>query len=218
MSLNSFATTVKSTLLALATSAAIVVTAATHAQSAPKLERDFAKQPAGDYILDRAHASVTWRVMHMGLAGYTARFDKMEGTLNFTPATASASRVEFAIEAPSINTGLVPFNKKLMEPEWFDGAKNPAIKFKSTKIESAGDNKYKMTGDMTLRGVTKPMTWDVTFNGGLYNSFAQAHAIGFSARGVVKRSDWGMKELAGVVGEDVEVQVEVEFIHRPVVS
>jgi polyisoprenoid-binding protein YceI len=218
MSLISFASNVKSVMFSLVIGAAAIAVTAAHAQSIPKIERDFAKQPSGDYILDRAHASVTWRVMHMGLAGYTARFDKMDGTLNFTPATASASRVEFSIEAPSINTGLVPFNKKLMEPEWFDGTKNPGIKFKSTRIESVGDNKYKMTGDMTLRGVTKPMTWDVTFNGGLYNSFAQAHAIGFSARGVVKRSDWGMKELAGVVGEDVEVQVEVEFIHRPVVS
>lgn len=189
-------------------------TTAVYAQSVPRIERDFGKQPAGEYILDRAHASVIWRVTHLGLAGYTARFDKMDGLLNFTPATASASRIEFSIETPSINTGLAPFNKKLMEPQWFDGEKNPKITFKSTKIESLGNNKFTMTGDMNLRGVSKPMTWDVTFNGGLYNSFVQAHAIGFSARGVVKRNDWGMKELAGVVGDDVEVQVETEFILR----
>lgn len=180
----------------------------------PKVETEFSKQPAGEYLLDKAHASVTWRVAHLGLSLYTARFDKLDGKLGFTPATASASKVEFTIDATSINTGLAPFNKKLQGAEYFDADKNANITFKSTKIESAGANKYKMSGDLTLRGVTKPMTWDVVFNGGLYNSFAQAHAVGFSAKGVVKRSEWGMKELIGVVGDNVEVLVEVEFLNR----
>lgn len=202
-----------STLVAFATPATITTTA--KAQSGPpKLEADFAKQVAGDYVLDKAHASVTWRVAHMGLSQYTARFDKMEGVMNITPATASASRVEFSIDASSINTGLAPFNKKLQGAEYFDAEKNANITFKSNKVELVSGNKYKMYGDMTLRGVTKPMIWDVTFNGGLYNGYAQAQAVGFSAKGLVKRSDWGMTELIGVVGDNVEVQVEVEFLHR----
>jgi polyisoprenoid-binding protein YceI len=184
---------------------------AANAQPAPKVDRDFSKHPPGDYVLDKSHASVNWRVMHMGLSGYSARFDKMDGKLTFTPASASTSRVEFTIEAASVNTGLAPFSKKLGGAEWFDAEKNPNITFKSTKIEAAGENKYKMTGDMTLRGVTKSMTWEVTFNGGLYNTFAQAHAVGFSAKGVVKRSDWGMKEYVPMIGDDVDVNVEAEF-------
>ncbi len=180
-----------------------------------KLDADFSKQPAGEYMLDKAHASVIWRVAHLGLSHYTARFDKMDGKVSFAPATASASRVEFTIDGTSLNTGLAPFNKKLQGPEFFDSEKNPNITFKSTKIELVSGNKYKMTGDMTLRGVTKPLIWDVTFNGGLYNGYMQAHAVGFSAKGVVKRSDWGMKEYIGVVGDDVEVLVEVEFLNRP---
>ncbi len=180
-----------------------------------KLDADFSKQPAGDYMLDKAHASVIWRVAHLGLSQYTARFDKMDGKMNFTPATASVSRVEFTIDATSINTGLAPFNKKLQGAEFFDAEKNADIKFKSTKIELVSGNKYKMSGDMTLRGITKPMSWDVTFNGGLYNGYVQAHAVGFSAKGVVKRSDWGMKEYIGIVGDNVEVLIEVEFLHRP---
>ncbi len=204
-----------SSLMVAATMAMVVVSPAATAQSGPpKVETEFSKQPAGEYQLDKAHASVTWRVAHLGLSLYTARFDKLDGKLGFTPATASASKVEFTIDATSINTGLAPFNKKLQGAEYFDADKNANITFKSTKIESAGANKYKMSGDLTLRGVTKPMTWDVVFNGGLYNSFAQAHAVGFSAKGVVKRSEWGMKELIGVVGDNVEVLVEVEFLNR----
>ncbi len=181
---------------------------------APKIETDFSKQLAGEYVLDLAHASVVWRVTHFGLSNYTARFDKMEGKINLTPGSVGNSRAEFSIEAASVNTGLAPFNKKLMAPEFFDGEKNPRITFKSTKFEHVSGQAYKLTGDMTLRGVTKPITWNVTFNGGLYNSYAQAQATGFSAKGIVKRSDWGMKEYAGIVGDDVEVIVETEFNNR----
>jgi polyisoprenoid-binding protein YceI len=181
---------------------------------APKIERAYDKQPAGEYILDRAHASVIWRVSHLGLSNYSARFDKMDGKLNFTPATITQSNVEFSIDAASVNTGLAPFDKKLAGDVYFSAEKNPKITFKSNKIEPSADGKFRMTGDLTLRGVTKPATWDVTFNGGLYNSFAQAHAIGFSAKTTLKRSQFGMTELVPVVGDDVEVLVEVEFLNR----
>ena len=202
-----------STLVAFATPATITTTAKVQS-GPPKLEADFAKQVAGDYVLDKAHASVTWRVAHMGLSQYTARFDKMDGKMNFTPATVSASRVEFTIDATSINTGLAPFNKKLQGAEYFAAEKNATITFKSNKVELVTGNKYKMSGNMTLRGVTKPMVWDVTFNGGLYNGYAQARAVGFSAKGLVKRSNWGMTEQIGVAADNVEVLVEVEFLHR----
>lgn len=204
------------TLVAFATPTAIKTTAKPQS-GPPKLEVDFAKQVAGDYVLDKAHASITWRVAHMGLSQYTARFDKMDGKLSLTPAAVSGSHVEFTVDAASINTGLAPFNKKLQGAEYFDAQKNAHITFKSNKVELVGGNKYRMSGDMTLRGVTKPMTWDVTFNGGLYNAYAQAQAIGFSAKGLIKRSEWGMTELLGVVGDNVEVLVEVEFLHRSAV-
>jgi polyisoprenoid-binding protein YceI len=208
-------TSLVAAVLAVAAIGSTSVSTSAIAQGAPKVETAFDKQPAGEYILDRSHASVVWRIRHLGLSMYTARFDKMDGKLSFTPATASASRVEFSIDANSVNTGLAPFDKKLQGEPYFSVEKNPKITFKSTKIEAAGGNKYRMTGDMTLRGVTKPMTWDVTFNGGLMNSFAQAHAVGFSARGTVKRSEWGMTELVPMIGDEVEVLVEVEFLNRP---
>jgi polyisoprenoid-binding protein YceI len=188
---------------------------ATASAQAPTFSKDFAKHPTGEYTLDKAHASVTWRIAHMGLSQYTARFDKMDGTLDYRAASPAASSVEFSIDVNSVNTGLAPFNTKLMAPEWFDGEKHGKITFKSNRFESVGGDKYKLTGNVTLRGVTKPMTWDVTFNGGLYNNFAQAHAVGFSVRGVVKRSEFGMKEYIPMIGDDVEVLMEVEFNHRP---
>ena len=205
----------KSSIVAIAVIASSLATTNINAQAAQAaFSKDFSAQPAGEYVLDKSHASVTWRISHLGLSQYTARFDKMDGKINYTPATSSASKVEFTIDAKSINTGLAPFDKKLQASEYFDAEKNAVITFKSTKIDPIAGGKFKMTGDLTLRGITKPMTWDVTFNGGVYNRFAQAHAVGFSAKGIVKRSDWGMKELLPFIGDDVEVQVEVEFNNR----
>jgi polyisoprenoid-binding protein YceI len=190
-----------------------------HAQSGlPKLETDFAKQPAGEYIVDKAHASVTWRVAHMGLSQYTARFDVMRGSINLTPAAIATSKVEFTIDAKSVNTGIVPFDKKLQGSDYFDADKNGTILFKSTSIEAAAGNKFKLLGDLTFRGITKPIVWDATFNGGQYSSFMQTHQLGFSAKGVVKRSNWGLKTYLDLVGDDVEVIIEIEFLHRPAVT
>lgn len=193
----------------------IVLTTIASAESRPsKIERNFSKLVAGEYQLDKTHASVTWRVSHLGLSLYTARFDKMDGKMSLMPEAPSASRVEFIIDAASISSGLMPFDKILRGTKYFDVEKNANIVFKSTKVDSVGDNRFKVAGDLTLRGVTKPIIWDVTFNGGIYNGFAQAYAVGFSAKGLVKRSDWGMTEQIGVAGDEVEVLVEVEFLHR----
>ena len=185
------------------------------AQTLPTVNKSFAEQPAGEYLLDRAHASVVWRVMHMGLSSYTARFDKMDGKLDFRPAAASSSSVEFSIDTASVNTGLGPFNRSLMDAEWFDGVKHPTIRFRSTSMEARGGTRYRLTGDLSLRGVVKPVAWDVNFNGGLYNNLMQGHSIGFSAKTTLKRSDWGMVKLVPLVADEVEVELEVEFVNRP---
>ena len=201
----------------LSTCAACVLFSATSfAQSSlPKLETDISKQPAGEYIVDKAHASVTWKVAHMGLSQYTARFDIMRGTLNLAPAAFASSRVEFNIDAKSVNTGIVPFDRKLAGSDYFDADKNPTITFKSTSIEAVNGNKFKLVGDLTFRGITKPISWDATFNGGQYSKFMQAHQIGFSVKGVVKRSTWDLKTYLDLIGDEVDIAIEVELLHRP---
>ncbi len=202
-------------------SAVLAATVAAFSMASPSLyaaesplSKVFSDQPAGEYTLDRAHASVVWRVAHMGLSRYTARFDKMDGKLDFRPGSASSSSVEFSIETASVNTGLAPFNRQLMDADWFDGVKHPSIRFRSTKMELVSGTSYRLTGDLTFRGVTRPVVWNVTFNGGLYNTFMQANAVGFSARSALKRSEWGMTNLVPLVADEVEVEVEVEFVNQ----
>ena len=200
----------------LATVAAALTIPVVFAQDIPKPDTDIAKQPAGDYTLDPTHASVTWRIAHLGLSQYTARFDKMDAKAYLNPISPAANRVEFTIDVASINTGLAPFNVKLQGAPYFDAEKNPRIIFKSTRFERIEGNRYRVTGDMTMRGVTKPQSFEVTFNGGLYAAFFQRHIVGFSAKGTVKRSDWGMTEGIQYVSDLVDVAIEAEFMHRPV--
>lgn len=177
--------------------------------------------PAGTYVLDKAHTSVTFRVSHMGFSRYTASFRQVDGRLQFDPAHPAAMKVNATIAVPSLEVNAPPagFHDQLMSKEFFEAAKYPTITFRSTQVAPTGPRNAKVTGDFTLHGVTRPLTLDVTYNGGYPpNSMDPSGArIGFSAHGVVKRSAFGMG--FGVpapgsnmgVGDDVEVMIETEF-------
>lgn len=177
--------------------------------------------PAGVYGLDLTHASLTWRVMHLGLARYTARFAKFDSTLEIDPAKPEAAKLTVTIDPTSIrtdypNAATKDFDKALAtEERWFNAGKFPTITFASTKIERTGERTAKVTGDLNFLGVTKPTTLDVTFNGGMASHpFAKVGAIGFSATGKLKRSDFGMTALLPGIGDEVDLQIEVEYIQK----
>lgn len=179
--------------------------------------------PAGEYKLDNSHASVTFRVNHLGLSRYTARFTDIAGKLNFDPANPAAMTVEASVDPKSIETDFPletpDFDAELAGPQWLDAAKFPTITFKSTSVEPTGANTAKVTGDFTLHGVTRPLTLDVTFNGGYAagGPDPMGARIGFSAQGKIKRSDFGVAygvPPAGStfgVGDEVEISIETEF-------
>ena len=177
--------------------------------------------PAGAYVMDKAHTSVTFRVSHMGFSRYTARFASVDGRLKFDPAKPAAMSVEATIDPQSLELNAPPpgFHDQLMGPSFFDAAKFRTITFKSTKVALTGKTTAKVTGDFTLHGVTKPVTLDVTYNGGYPpNAMDPGGArVGFSAHGAFKRSDFGMgfgvpaKGSNMGVGDDVEVMIETEF-------
>lgn len=184
--------------------------------------------PAGAYKVDPTHTSVTFTVSHLGFSNYTGQFQKAQINANLDPANPAASSVEATIDPRSLSIPSPPagFVAELTGAQWLDAAKFPAITFKSTKVEATGPNTAKVTGDFTLHGVTKPLTLDVTYNGG-YKGMAgmdpQARA-GFSASGVFKRSDYGV--AYGVpapgttmgVGDEVKVQIETELNGPPLAA
>lgn len=178
--------------------------------------------PAGAYRIDKTHASVTFKVNHLGISNYTARFTGIDGALQFDPANPTAMSVEASVDTKSIETDYpnsdVNFDAELSGAKWLDAAQFPKITFKSTKVETTGPNTAKVTGDFTLHGVTKPLILDVTFNGGYASAAMDPNPrIGFSATGKIKRSEFGLG--FGVpapgstfgVGDDVSIIIEAEF-------
>jgi polyisoprenoid-binding protein YceI len=175
--------------------------------------------PAGAYAIDKAHTNLSFKVSHLGFSHYTADFDKVDGKLQFDPANPSAMTVEATIDPKSLDLNTPPagFHDQLLGKTWLDAAAFPNITFKSTKVAVTGPKTADVTGDLTLHGVTKPVTLAVTFNGGYAANAFDGDRVGFSAHGALKRSDFGMGyglPAPGTnmgVSDNVEIAIETEF-------
>lgn len=187
--------------------------------------------PAGEYVSDPNHASVGFKVQHLGLALYSLKFKTFDATVTFDPANIAASTVTASINAADILAGYpgdyVANHAGSKFTSWEDDLANstnfldagqyPTITFISTSVEPSGERTAKVTGDLTLKGVTKPVTLDVTFAGETpSHPFSKAPAIGFSATGTFKRSDFGLAYLLpSIVGDEVKVDIEGDFVQKP---
>jgi polyisoprenoid-binding protein YceI len=179
--------------------------------------------PAGNYTLDKAHASLIFRVDHMGFSHFTARFRRFDAQLQFDPKNLGASALTATVDAKTLETdypdpATLDFNAQLQGAEWLDTAKYPEMTFKTTSVTASGANAMRINGDLTLRGVTKPVSLDATFNGGYAGHPMDPHArIGFSAHGSLNRSDFGISmgiPAPGTtmgVGDRVDIVIECEF-------
>jgi len=169
---------------------------------------DPAQAPAGSWVIDKKHASLEMKVSHFGTSHYTFRFarEAIDGSYDYNPAKPLDTKVSITIDAAAVDTGLPDFNKEIgTDPKFFNAGQYPKITFVSTKVEPG-----KLTGDLTFRGVTKPVTLDVKYNGYAKTPFG-SQIMGFSATGVIKRSDFGFTHLKGLVGDDVALEIEAEF-------
>jgi polyisoprenoid-binding protein YceI len=179
--------------------------------------------PAGAYTLDRSHASLLFRVNHLGFSHYTARFTRFDAALEFDPANPAGSSVTAIIDATSIETDhpdpSFDFDAQLQDGHWLNTARFPQMTFRSTEVELTGPNTASIAGELALHGVMQPVTLDVTFNGGYggHPLDPLGARIGFSAHGSLMRSAFGISE--GVpppgsnfgVGDNVEILIEAEF-------
>jgi polyisoprenoid-binding protein YceI len=183
--------------------------------------RAASEQPAGDYVLDGRHASVTWRLRHAGVGIFVARFDTITGKLTFDSANPANSSISVTIPANSVNTGVLDRNGARafdtdIHTQAFGSAAHPEIKFVSRSIAVTGPNTGTIVGDLTLKGVTKPVTIDATFEGGRFLAFRSTQMIAFTGRTVINRKDFGASlsnPLAdGFAGDQVEILIAAEFL------
>ena len=179
-------------------------------------DTDYTTMDKGTYILDNSHASVVWRVWHMGLSNFAGRFDKITGTARVDPGHLDKCHVTVTIDPAKVDTNVALLDEHLQGKDWFDVQSFPRITFESTKLAVGGkdvDGKQagKLFGNLTLHGVTRPVVLNVTFNGHGDSPIDNSQRIGFSASGMIKRSDYGMTQYIPIVGDEVEFRIEVEF-------
>ncbi|WP_299391220.1 YceI family protein [Pelagibius sp.] len=170
-------------------------------------------QAAQTYTLDSAHADVIFLVDHLGYSATVGRIGDVQGSITFDEAAVENSAVEIVMQAASLDTNHTKRDEHLRSAEFFNVEQFPTITFTSTGIAKTGDNTGTLTGDLTLLGVTKPVTLDVTFNlKSPHPIYEGKETVGFSARGSLKRTDFGMAAYAPAVGDEVELIIEVEAI------
>jgi polyisoprenoid-binding protein YceI len=190
-----------------------VLACAATAADASVRSRDPAAVPAGDYVLDREHASVVVRVGHMGFSRYTLRFDRIEGGFSYDPAQPDASQVTAVIDAESLDAGPPNLGRRFAD-EFLDAKANPKITFVSTGLVRRADGTGTLSGQLTLCGVARPVELNVVFNG-VGPGLIGGTRVGFSATGRIRRSDFGStKDLPTLVGDDVDVEIEAEFYRK----
>jgi polyisoprenoid-binding protein YceI len=165
-------------------------------------------QGADTYKVDPVHSSVIFGVKHNGVTNFYGAFKEISGTVSFDAADPSKSSVELTVPVESIDTRSEKRDQHLKSPDFFNAKQFPAITFKSNKIEGSGDN-YKISGDLTIHGVTKPITAD--FKRGADGKGGQGKTVGGGeTRFTIKRSDYDMKFMMGPLDDDVSIILSLE--------
>ena len=171
---------------------------------------------ADEWTIDKTHSSVSFKVRHMVVSKVKGGFDDFSGTVQFDGSNLTTGSVEMTIDVASIDTDDAGRDKHLVSADFFDAATFPKITFKSKKVIADGDN-YKIVGDMTMKDVTKEVTFDVEFSGTVDDPWGNTRA-GFSASTTIDRQEFNVsfsKTLDNgglVVGNDVEIELELEIV------
>ena len=175
------------------------------ADAAPTIEAQ-----SGTYKLDPTHTIVLAQWNHMGFSNPSLNFANGHGQLVYDAANPSASSVQVTFPLSGIASFTPDFDSHLASGDFFDSAKFPEATFKSTSVAANGTNKFTVVGDLTIKGITKPVTLDVTLNGAGAHPMTKAQTIGFDATGTVKRSDWGLDYAAPAVSDEVTLRITTE--------
>jgi polyisoprenoid-binding protein YceI len=164
--------------------------------------------------LDTTHTDVIFAAKHMMVTTVRGKFATVSGSLQLDPENPTAATGSFTIDAASLNTGVEQRDGHLRSPDFFDVQDHPEITFVSTSVVAKGGDDYAVTGDLTIRGTTRPVTLDVEYLG-LFASMGGARRAGFHATTTIKREDWGLTWNVGLeaggwlVGKDVKLEIDL---------
>lgn len=179
-----------------------------------------AAAPAGTWELDPAHTSVQFKVRHMMVSNVRGDFEKISGNVTYDEDDISRSSADITIDANSINTRVAKRDKHLKSPDFLDAEKYPLLVFRSKRVERAGEGKLKITGDLTIRGVTREVVLDVEGPTPPVRDFQGKMRVGGTASTMINRKDFGLTwnkaiETDGVVvGDEVEITIDIELVRE----
>lgn len=162
------------------------------------------------YTLDNPHTQIVFSVSHMGFSHSVGKFLGYDGGFTFDRANPQNSTIDVTIDTASIDLGTQKWNDHMKNADFFDVEKYPTMTFKSTGVVVTGENTADITGDLTLLGVTKPVTLNVVHNKSGPRPSGEQFVAGFSATAKIKRSDFGMNYGIGMIGDEIDIRIEVE--------
>lgn len=163
-----------------------------------------------EYKIDPTHTATVFTWNHFGFSTPSANFSDIQGTINVDNAKPANSSVNVTIPLSSLNTNVAALDEHLKKPDFFDAEKYPNITFKSTKVQALGKNKYKITGNLTVKDVTKPVVLDATLNKQGEHPMTKAQSIGFNATTSFDRSAFGVGAYVPNVGDKITVNITTE--------
>jgi len=175
---------------------------------------DLSDVPSGKYSLDLSHAYITFSYSHMGFSTPNLGFRDFDASLDLDSNDLENSSIEVVINAASIESLKDDFNDHLRSGDFFDTANFPQATFSSTKIESTGEDTFDVTGNLTIRDVTKPVTLAATLNKAAMHPMQKVPTVGFSAETTIMRSDFGLGRYVPNVGDEVTIHITVEMLQK----
>lgn len=170
--------------------------------------------------IDFSHSQIQFSVRHMMISKVRGTFEQFSGSINYDEVNPTNTTVDIAVDITSINTRDEQRDAHLRSADFFDAENFPMMTFKSTRVEQVNKHNGRLYGDLTIRGVTKPVVLDVTYEGQAQSPWGTTSA-GFSATGKINRKEWNMQwnaalETGGVlVGDDVTISIELELVKQP---
>lgn len=165
------------------------------------------------WVTDPAHSRLGFTISHLLISHVTGNFKQFEVKAVTSKPDYSDAKIEVTAQIASINTDVEQRDKHLKSPDFFDAQKYPTLNFKSTSLKNVKGNEYKLTGNLTMHGVTKPVTLDVTFEGKVKDPMSKKDIAVFTVKGLLNRSDFGVgsSAFASIVGNEVTINASVEL-------
>ena len=180
----------------------------------PDFNNDITEIRSGAYTLDKDHASLSWKVNHLGFSTFIGRFNAFEASLDFDPENIEAAALEVVIDTTSLDINNQEFADELKGDNWFDIETFPQAVYRTTGlVESVDEDTFVFAGELTLLGVTNPVNLEVNFHGGGRNFLTRSYTLGFSANTSFIRSEFGLDRFTSFgVGDEIELEIHVEFM------